>query len=582
MAVGKDSSIASSQQNRIWPDSGLDFSCTMGIAFLDVFGRVVQASSVFSRDTGLAPDVLLPDNMPEAAQAFEHALQGRINAMAWLASRDLLICFSAMDDTGETAPLVATTYTGLSTTIAAYQYNENQKFIFERDAIIDSVSEGIWVCDGQGKVLRVNPVSADLNGVVPGDVIGRTMEELEAQGLFKDCGTLEAIRTRKTVTRLVTLERRGIKVLTTSKPFFDDQGNITMVVGTERDITKLEAVHQNLAEQSALKESFQRQVKELQALNQVSESMVAKSKSMIRVVNQVVKVSPVDSSVLILGESGVGKSAIAKLIHKNSKRFQAPLLSINCAAIPESLIESELFGYVKGAFTGARDKGKIGLIEMADNGTLMLDEVAELSMASQSKLLKFLDEGRILRIGSTKKRTVDVRILAATNTDLKDAVDQGRFRLDLYYRLNVISITIPPLRERRDCILDLVNHYISHFTDKFRTTRILSPKALKTLIEYDYPGNIRELINICERIVVMTDREYVVPGDISFVGDGEKERVSPREIKPGESLPAFMERTERAVLTDARERYGSQEKMAGALGVTQPTINRKMKKYGIS
>ncbi|MBI9087834.1 MAG: sigma 54-interacting transcriptional regulator [Desulfobacterium sp.] len=559
-------------------------SASMGMASLDQMGTITYCNPAFAEQLKITKGMDLKATMPELAKPLELALQKKIQTIGWLKSSKLLVCFSPMEGGDGTRPVFCSLFKDSSSFVENFLKTETKALIIERDAIIDAVSEGIWVCDGKGKVLRVNPQSAKLNGIDPSDVIGKTMDELEELGLFKDCGTIEAIKERKTITRLVYLEKCGIKVLSTSKPIFDSTGKLVMVIGTERDITKLEALHQHLEEQAALQASFQLRLEELQDLNKLSDTIIAKSKPMLTVLNQVVKVSGVDSSVLILGESGVGKTVIAELIHKNSNRSQYPMLAINCAAIPESLIESELFGYVKGAFTGAKDKGKLGLIEMANKGTLILDEIAELSMASQSKLLKFLDEGTILRIGSTEKKKVDVRIIAATNSDLKGKVEQDKFRLDLYYRLNVISITVPPLRDRNECILYLIKHYINHFAAKMKTKRILSPKAIKALVAYNYPGNIRELINICERIVVMTDREYIMPGDLPFtpVNDANGAPPETNSLKQGETLTTLMERVERSALAKAREQYGSQDKMARALGVTQPTINRKMRKYGLS
>ena len=278
---------------------------------------------------------------------------------------------------------------------------------------------------------------------------------------------------------------------------------------SERDITEIDGLQRELEKQEAIKDGFRDQMLAMQQAELESQQIIARSPSMIRTLQQSMKVAKADSSVLILGESGVGKGLIADLIHKNSARSEQPLIKINCGAIPESLIEAELFGYEKGAFTGARTGGKPGHFELADGGTLFLDEVAELPLSSQVKLLRFLEDGRITRLGDTRGRTLNVRILAATHQDMEKLVEQGKFRLDLYYRLNVIPLQVPAVRERIDCIIPLIRHYIEKFSDQIGASKHLSRSALDALSAYPYPGNVRELMNICERLVVMSDTELI-------------------------------------------------------------------------
>lgn len=305
---------------------------------------------------------------------------------------------------------------------------------------------------------------------------------------------------------------------------------------------------------------------------------------MLKTLRQALKVSATDSSVLILGESGVGKGLIADLIHKHSGRSEKSLLKINCGAIPESLIEAELFGYEKGAFTGAQVGGKPGYFELADGGTLFLDEVAELPLLSQVKLLRFLEDGHVMRVGGVRSLMMDVRILAATNSNLEAMVEKGEFRLDLYYRLNVIPIHVPPLRERRECILPLLRHYIDLFAGKHGVRKRLLRAASDALLSYSYPGNVRELINLCERLVVMTETEAIdlsdLPSDI--VRDSGKEGLAPGAWPEQVTLEEARESVERSLLFQARERYGSQSRMAEALGINQSTIARKLKRYCIA
>ncbi len=303
---------------------------------------------------------------------------------------------------------------------------------------------------------------------------------------------------------------------------------------------------------------------------------------MVQVLQQAVRVAGADSTVLILWESGVGKGLVADLIHSHSRRAQGPMIRINCGAIPESLIESELFGYEKGAFTGA-GSAKPGYFELADGGTLFLDEVAELPAASQVKLLRFLEDGRIARLGSTSGTAVDVRVLAATHRNLEQMVSSEQFRLDLFYRLNVIPLPVPPLRERHDCLLPLLRHYVEHFSQHNNVSRRLGHVAADALLAYDYPGNVRELMNLCERLVVMSETEVIGEVDLPKT---VRQRLEPQGgqgilWQQGQTLNEVVAGVERRVLSKMCECYCSQSEIATALGVNQSTIARKLKKYNL-
>ena len=451
----------------------------------------------------------------------------------------------------------------------------------ELDTIIDSSSDGLFVCDASANVIRMNPASEKIHNISASKIIGRNMKELIEDGFITRSAALEASESKKRVSLLQ--DKDGHKLISIATPVFDDQRELNRVVVSERDITEIDNLQRELEKQEAIKDSFRDQMVAMQQAELDSQKIIARSPAMVRALQQSIKVAKADSSVLILGESGVGKGLIADLIHKNSVRAEQPLIKINCGAIPESLIEAELFGYEKGAFTGALASGKPGHFELADKGTLFLDEVAELPLPSQVKLLRFLEDGRITRLGDTKSRTVNVRVLAATHQDLEKMVEQGKFRLDLYYRLNVIPIQVPAVRDRHDCIIPLIRHYIEKFTEKIGSHKRLTRAALDGLTVYPYPGNVRELMNICERLVVMSETELIDISDLpmQITSHAPANKLSSFDLPHGVSLQQTLDLVEKEVLKKALQQFHNQTEIAQALEVNQSTIARKLKKHGL-
>ena len=454
----------------------------------------------------------------------------------------------------------------------------------ELDTIIDSSNDGLWICDGDGVVLRINPASEELTGVTAAEVLGKPMQYLVEKEYIDESVTLKVLRTRKTAS-IIQKTGSGRRLFLTGTPVFDANGGLFRVVVNERDITKITTLQEKLRENAELNARYKRDLLEKQIEENESRNIIAKSDNYRKIVQKAIKLGEVDSTVLILGESGVGKGVLADLIHKYSSRSAHPMIRLNCGSIPDTLVESELFGYVKGAFTGARNQGKPGKFELAHKGIIFLDEVAELPLASQVKLLKFLEDGVITRVGDTKSKRVDARIIAATNRDLKSMIQEKRFRADLYYRLNVIPLKVPPLRERRDCLLPLVNHYLAVFCGRYEKPRLqLSTQTMDALMAYPYPGNVRELINLCERMVVMSQEGRVtfkdLPADVQ--DHGEHSESIFLGISQGQTLKEMVARLESKVLDAALREYGTQTKAARALGLNQSTIARKVKKYGLA
>jgi PAS domain S-box-containing protein/TyrR family helix-turn-helix protein len=463
----------------------------------------------------------------------------------------------------------------------AMQMSFFREIIGELEAVINSSSEGLWICDAEANVLRMNPASERIHEIRAEDVIGRNMRDLVAEGFIDKSATLEVIKANNKVSLLQS--RKGRKLVITGTPVFDLDGRLIRVVSSVRDITEIETMQRELEEQEALKDQLRNHMLELQHMEFESKRVIAKSPCMLKTLRQAIKVGSASASVLLLGESGVGKGLIAEIIHKHSSRSEKPLIRINCGSIPDSLIESELFGYEKGAFTGADAGGKPGYLEMADKGTLFLDEVAELPPPSQVKLLRFLEDGRITRLGGTTSRTVDVRILAATHRNLDEMITQGTFRLDLYYRLKVVPIQVPAVRDRKDCILPLIRHYTDFFGRKNGIQKRLTRAASDALLGYPYPGNVRELMNICERLVVMSETELIdlkdLPSDI--IPRHSDAQVQTPEWTSTMTLQQALDTVEKSMLAHSLKAHGSQRSMAAALGVSQSTIARKLEKHGL-
>lgn len=309
------------------------------------------------------------------------------------------------------------------------------------------------------------------------------------------------------------------------------------------------------------------------------------------------QLAQVDATVLLTGETGTGKEVLAWYLHRHSRRARRELVEINCAALPENLLEAELFGYEKGAFTGALNTGKPGLVERADGGTLFLDEVNSLPLPLQGKLLRVLETHRSKRLGALEERTLDFRLLCAANEDLKGLVDRGAFRADLYYRLSVVPLYIPPLRERREDIVPLAVHFLEGFCRQYGRTKVLTQTVFDQFLRYDWPGNVRELRNVVERLLITstagTIEIYQAPGNLI---SGGPDRTSPPEqahteppdweslwrTAPEEfSMKSYLERCERELLADALKRCGTTYKAAEFLKTNQSTVVRKKQKYGL-
>ncbi|GFK96105.1 DNA-binding transcriptional activator HyfR [Fundidesulfovibrio magnetotacticus] len=445
-------------------------------------------------------------------------------------------------------------------------------------AVLDSVSEGIWICDGSGVILDINRESQRLNSVEASDYVGRSIRCILDEGLVDHSVTLDVLRHRRQSSIIQRITKTGKQLLVTGSPVFGPDGTIAMVVVNERDVTELNALREGLQNARKVEERYRHEIAELSMLELRQKDVVAESPSMRHCLHALLKLAHMDASrILILGESGTGKGLLAKFVHQHSPRAKKPFIPINCPAVPENLFEAELFGYEKGAFTGALKQGKAGLIELARGGTLFLDEVGDIPLSVQAKLLKYLDDHELRRLGGAESKVVECGVVAATNCDLERLVDQKRFRKDLFFRLNTFIVRIAPLRERREDIFGLAEFYLAACNARYAKAKRLTPKAMRLLEAHDYPGNVRELVGIIQKAFVMSEGDDLT--------EAVQEALGPGGGALGEAQPrGLAESADQAsarALRQAAARCRTTREMATLLGVSQSTVVRKLARYGI-
>ena len=455
------------------------------------------------------------------------------------------------------------------------ELNYVRGLMHEQEAVINSSYDGIFITDANGVVLRLNQAYERITGIKAAEVVGKSMKMLVEEKYFDQSATLLVIekRERITINQIVKGDRR---LLVTGNPIFDETGNLFRVVTNVRDITDLGNLQDQLNQTKVQTLKYKTELSHLRLMQMEENEIIFRSRSMGQAIATAVKIADVDSSVLITGDSGTGKELIAKLIHKNGKGVAKPFIKINCAAFPEQLLESELFGYEGGAFTGARKEGKPGLFELANNGTLFLDEIGDMPLVLQVKLLRVIQEKEVMRVGGTKTFKVNVRLIAATHRDLLKKADEGTFRKDLYYRLMVVPIHLTPLRERKEDIPPLIVHFLDEFNQRFSCEKTISTQALDKLVDYSWPGNVRELKNVLERMVVTSNDNEL---SVEHLPDSLRNKVF--LPKKGMKLKIAVEETESFLMAETFAEYASWNKVADVLGVDRTTIYRKAAKYGL-
>ncbi|MBQ9537050.1 MAG: sigma 54-interacting transcriptional regulator [Desulfovibrionaceae bacterium] len=458
--------------------------------------------------------------------------------------------------------------------------NQSTKDIISQnvESILDSLPEGVFISDAHGVSLRVNRMYEQLTGLTQEQISGKNVRTLVEDGIFDCILNPEIVKTLKPTTRVQRL-KNGKRLVLSGFPVFNNDGELKLVVTFARDVTLLAQMQEQFAAQSALIEQINDQLAYVARNKAKDQAPVYQSKVMTDVVKLVQQFAPTDATLLILGETGAGKDVLARYAHSLSNRREKLMVKVDCGGISESLIESELFGYMPGAFTGASSKGKAGYFEIADGSTVFLDEIGELPLTLQTRLLRVLQDNEIVRIGSSQARKVNVRIIAATNRNLLHSVEQGTFRRDLFYRLNVASIQIPPLRERTEDIPILANHYLTQYQNKYHKKMAFMDVTLDLLKAYAWPGNVRELQNLVHSLVISLTGPIISPHDLPQTISNLKPHDSTYSadiLTPTRSLRAIVADMERDFLVKAIEVHGSIQRVAELFGVNRSTIFRKL------
>ncbi len=453
--------------------------------------------------------------------------------------------------------------------------------------VVDSLDDSIFITDNKGKVIYVNPAHKNNTGILPQEVLGRTVSDIVNEGkLFSGGATLEVLETGKRAFRLATVLKSGSPEVgyTIGVPIFKESGELEQVVVSSRPILSLQALQDDfesfLEEATVLKNSIEkiRILPNSDTSSLKSNKLIGCSSQAQAVYNIIQKSAPTDATVLITGESGVGKEIVADEIYRLSLRKDYTFIKVNCASIPNSLLESELFGYEKGAFSGANSNGKPGIFEIANYGTLLLDEIGDMPMELQVKLLRAIQNREITRVGGTKPIKLNIRIIASTNSNLKEKIADRTFRQDLYYRLNVIPIHIPPLRDRPQDLESLCKHFVSLYTQKHQREFTLTKEHINIMKKHTWPGNVRELENVIEYMTVCSsgytdlDKEMLK----SLLGITEES-----QFVPVGTLSQAVEKYEKGLIEDILKHSKNLRDAADQLGVNVSTISRKVKQYNI-
>ncbi|MEL7564827.1 MAG: sigma 54-interacting transcriptional regulator [Dehalobacterium sp.] len=452
--------------------------------------------------------------------------------------------------------------------------------------VMDNSYDSIFVTDATGNILMVNPTAERLLNLPATKMVGKNIRELVEKGYWDKSIALEAIEKRTTVTGVIKT-RAGANLMCTSRPLFDANGNITMVISNSRNQDTLVKLAQTLDRERELVQRYKDEVQYLRDQGFKNRHLVAESPAMKNLLLEANSIGPTETSVLLYGESGTGKEILAKYIYSISRRSKEAFITVNCSAIPENLIEAELFGYEKGSFTGADAKGKPGLFELADKGTIFLDEIGEMPLILQAKLLRILENGEVRRIGGTTSRKVNFRLICATNRDLKMMVANKTFREDLFYRINIVPLLLTPLRERPEDIMAMSDIFLEGLNKKYGYDKVFSTETLKGFLNYSWPGNVRELRNLIERLAITT-RDRVIDYQIEEITNSPRNIVSNLNhnengtfcitVNSKAPLKKIMDQVEKEYIKNIlHECNGCVSEAARILGIDRSAIYRKVR-----
>ncbi|MBS4210885.1 sigma-54 interaction domain-containing protein [Neobacillus rhizophilus] len=504
-------------------------------------------------------------------------LRGGQLVHASLEGKDWIFIKSLFPDS-ENIGYIGTFSTELTSLIK--ELKEANKVNRELNAVIENMYDGIYITNKEGITVKTNSAIERLTGIPKEYYIGKKVDDLIKRGILKNSVTHQVLEKKRSVS-LVQQNFKGREVLLTGSPVLDENGEIESIVTNIRDLSELNDLQAALTKANQLNNSYKEEIERLKGKSFTKSGVVIRSEQLQKIYETAERIANVDATVLILGETGTGKDVLARYIFDNSERSRrGQMIKINCGAIPPDLLESELFGYEAGAFTGASGKGKAGMFELANDGVLFLDEVGELPLHLQVKLLRVIQEREVQRIGGTVPKKVDVRIIAATNRNLKEMVADGKFREDLFYRLNVIPISIPPLSDRKADILPLVDYFLEVMNSKYSLKKQLSSGLKEFFYNYGWPGNVRELSNLIERMCLVTEESILTVDHLPV--DYRKTEMQAIPINELMTLKQAAEMAEEQLLKLALKKYRTTYELAEALDSSQPTIVRKLKKYNLN
>ena len=548
------------------------------IVVIDAEKRIVKANQAYCRARGRSPEEIIGTDIETYGNAstIRKALEYPTETKLIFQEDDDIVALSSIFSAGRLVGAMEMRFHQRGMVDAAVMEVGYSHMAEDIHKLFETNWDVIYASDDTGKTLEVSSAASAIWGVDAAQLVGKSVYELEQERIFYPSITRMVLESKRRVQAIQTTAT-GKKLLVMGTPIRNEKNRIVRVINTSRLIVDESEFSRELDETRLLVEGYKRELARSRQQEEQDNAFIAESPAMKKIADMALKVSETDVPVLITGESGVGKEVLANFIHAKSLRAEKPYIKINCSALPPTLFESELFGYERGAFTGAERSGKPGLFELARSGTLLLDEISEIPVGMQAKLLRVLQENEFMRVGGTKIIPLDVRIIAASNKELPTEIEKGQFRRDLYYRLNVIQFHIPPLRERQEDILPLSLFFLKKYNAKYRLNRRLSAEVMDAFARCRWDGNTRELQHAIERMVVLSPQDII--GVDSLPESLERDTcAAPIRVDAIVPLREAQRLVEEQLIEMARRKYRTTTRIAEVLGVDQSTISRKWKK----